>query len=314
MTIFLASFTGAIVVFMLIYFFVVTRLVPKNKVHQRLRELKYGTKEAAEKSKDSGSLADIPFVERTIIPFFEGLEKSLLRFAPAGIHAMLEQRIMLAGKQGIWSVNAFVCGWLLSMAAGFMLMFLIIQDKDLEFIQRVVALLLGVVMGGALPFVFLNSLIRKRQFKIQRQLPELLDLLCVSVQAGLSFDGAITKIVGRMKGPLIDECERMQRDTRMGMPRKRSMQQMAKRCDVQEVYLFTTAVIQAERLGTSMATTLENQADNMRERRRQHAKAEALKAPVKILFPLIIFIFPALFVVVLGPAVMALAQAGLGGK
>ncbi|MBQ7514884.1 MAG: type II secretion system F family protein, partial [Schwartzia sp.] len=244
MTILLVSFTGAIVVFMLIYFFVVTRLVPKNKVHQRLRELKYGSAAAAEKSKDTGSLADIPFVERTIIPFFEGLEKSLLRFAPAGIHAMLEQRIMLAGKQGIWSVNAFVCGWLLSMAAGFMLMFLLIQDKDLEFIQRVVALLLGVVMGGALPFVFLNSLIQKRQFKIQRQLPELLDLLCVSVQAGLSFDGAVTKIVGRMKGPLIDECERMQRDTRMGMPRKRSMQQMAQRCDVQEVYLFTTAVIQ----------------------------------------------------------------------
>ena len=130
----------------------------------------------------------------------------------------------------------------------------------------------------------------------------------MSVQAGLSFDSGIAKIVDRMKGPFVEECQRMQRDVRMGMMRKHSLQQMARRCDVQEVYLFTTSIIQAERLGTSIANTLVEQASNMRERRRQAAKAEALRAPVKIVFPLVLFIFPALFVIVLLPSLLFLLK------
>ena len=124
----------------------------------------------------------------------------------------------------------------------------------------------------------------------------------------MSFDSGIAKIVDRMKGPFIEECQRMQRDVRMGMMRKHSLQQMARRCDVQEVYLFTTSIIQAERLGTSIANTLVEQASNMRERRRQAAKAEALRAPVKIVFPLVLFIFPALFVIVLLPSLLFLLK------
>ena len=307
MMILAAALTGGLFVFMLVYFFVMTRLIPKTQVQQRLRDIRYGSKAKAEAVK-STNLGDIPFVERTIVPFFQSLTKQLMRFAPAGIRAMLEHRIMLAGKLGIWSVNAFVCGWLLSVAVCFLLAFMMVSNGVYPFVQRVSILVMGIVVGGILPFSILNSIIRKRQKLITKQLPEFLDLLCVSVQAGLSFDGGVTKIVARMRGPFIDECVRMQRDVRMGMPRARSLRQMAQRCDVQEVYLFTTAVIQAERLGTSMANTLENQADNMRERRRQRAKAEALKAPVKILFPLVLFIFPALFVIVLMPSVLVLIK------
>ena len=302
-----ASLTAGLFVFMLVYFFVMTRLIPKTQMHQRLRSLQYGSKAKAEQAQ-AANLGDIPFVERTIIPFFQSLTKQLMRFAPQGIRAMLEQRIMLAGKLGVWSVSAFVCGWLLSILVCFLLMFMVVSEGTYPFVQRVSLIVLGIVMGGFLPFAILNSIIRKRQKLIRRQLPEFLDLLCVSVQAGLSFDGGVSKIIARMKGPFIEECTRMQRDVRMGMPRARSLRQMAQRCDVQEVYLFTTAVIQAERLGTSMANTLENQANNMRERRRQHAKAEALKAPVKILFPLVLFIFPALFVIVLLPSVLVLLK------
>ena len=155
--------------------------------------------------------------------------------------------------------------------------------------------------------------VRRIQRPVDKQLPEVLDLLSVSVRAGLSFDGALRKITDRMTGPLIEEFKRMQQDVRMGSPRARALQAMAKRCDVEDLYLFITAVIQAERLGTSMGRTLNNQADNMRERRRQKAKAEALKAPVKIVFPLVIFIFPAIFVVVLLPSVLSLMHS-LGGK
>ena len=307
MMILAAALTGGLFVFMLVYFFVMTRLIPKTQVQQRLRDIRYGSKAKAEAAR-SANLGDVPFVERTIVPFFQALTKRLMRFAPQGIRAMLEQRIMLAGKLGVWSVNAFVCGWLLSVAVCFLLAFLTVSNGVYPFVQRMAILITGIVIGGVLPFAILNSIIRKRQKLITRQLPEFLDLLCVSVQAGLSFDGGVTKIVSRMKGPFIDECVRMQRDVRMGMPRARSLRQMAQRCDVQEVYLFTTAVIQAERLGTSMANTLENKADNLRERRRQRAKAEALKAPVKILFPLVMFIFPALFVIVLLPSVLVLMK------
>ena len=163
-------------------------------------------------------------------------------------------------------------------------------------------------MGGLMPVVLLNITIQKRQAAMQRQLPEVLDLLCVSVQAGLSFDAAMRKIVERMKGPFIDECRRLQEDIRMGMVRRTAMKNLATRCAVQDVSLFMTSLIQAERLGTSMGKTLKSQADNIRERRRQFVKAEALKAPVKIIFPLVLFIFPALFVVTLVPTVLFLMK------
>ena len=301
------SAVGALIVFMLLRFIVKTRLVPETQMHQRLRKLKYGSQVQTERAA-SKTLSDIPFMERTIAPIFQSITEMLMFFAPKGIHDRLEHRIILAGKQGVWSVTSFVCGWVLSVGVCLLLAFFFFSASDFHFTQRGALFVLGGVIGALLPFAVLNSIIRERQKQIIRQLPEFLDLLCVSVQAGLSFDSGIAKIVARMKGPFIEECQRMQRDVRMGMMRKHSLQQMARRCDVQEVYLFTTSIIQAERLGTSIANTLVNQADNMRERRRQAAKAEALRAPVKIVFPLVLFIFPALFVVVLLPSLLFLLK------
>lgn len=139
-------------------------------------------------------------------------------------------------------------------------------------------------------------------------MPEILDLLCVSVQAGLSFDAALRRIVDKMSGPLVDECGRMLEDVRMGLPRRQSLRMLADRCEVQDVTLFCTAIIQAERLGTGIGKTLSNQSANMRERRRQAVKAEAMKAPVKMLLPLVLFIFPALFVIVLLPSLLSLLK------
>ena len=307
MLVLLISAVGAFAVFLLLRYIVKTRLVPETQMHQRLRKIKYGAQVQTERA-TAKTLSDIPFMERTIAPIFRSITEFLLFFAPQGVHDRLEHRIMLAGKQGVWSVTAFVCGWVLCVGASLLLAFYLLSGSDLPFIQRVALFVFGGVIGALLPFALLNSIIRKRQKQIIRQLPEFLDLLCVSVQAGLSFDSGIAKIVARMQGPFIEECERMQRDVRMGMMRKHSMQQMARRCDVQEVYLFTNSIIQADRLGTSIANTLVNQADNMRERRRQAAKAEALRAPVKIVFPLVLFIFPALFVVVLLPSLLFLLK------
>ena len=248
------------------------------------------------------------FYERVLKPFLYSMENRLQKLAPAELVKMLEERIFRAGKQGVWSIKRVAAFWVLSSAAGIFLALLFIQRSNFLFSQNIIILLSGALSGGAFPFLVINSKIKERQRALRRQLPEFLDLLCVSVQAGLSFDGAVSKIVARMKGALIDEFKRMQNDVSLGMTHQYALTQLAKRCDLEEVYLFTTSVIQAEKLGTSMSRTLKMQADNMRDRHRQYIKAEALKAPVKIIFPMVLFIFPSIFVVLLFPAILVLMK------
>lgn len=300
----LISLLVAFLIFLILYYVIKTRVVPSNQVHQRLRDLQGA--EGRVVTSHADELARIPFLDRTVVPLLRRFENFMVRFAPSGIHNTVEQKLMLAGKLDKWSANGFITVWLICMVIFFGIAYIVITKKALPYMQAVFFAWLCVMVGALLPFSTLNSAIRKRQKSIDKQLPEVLDLLSVSVQAGLSFDGALRKITDRMTGPLIDEFKRMQQDVRMGSPRARALQAVAKRCDVDDLYLFITAVIQAERLGTSMGRTLTTQADNMRERRRQKAKAEALKAPIKIVFPLVIFIFPPIFVVVLLPSVISL--------
>ncbi len=308
----LISLLLAVLVFLVLYYVIKTKIVPSNQVHQRLRDLQGPTGRVITSHADE--LKQVPFLDRTVVPLLRRFESFMVRFAPSGIHNTVEHKLMLAGKLDKWSANGFITVWLICMAIFFGIAYIVMSRRALPYTQAVVFAWLSVLVGALLPFSTLNSAIRKRQKAIDKQLPEVLDLLSVSVRAGLSFDGALRKITDRSVGPLIDEFKRMQQDVRMGAPRARALQAMAKRCDVDDLYLFITAVIQAERLGTSMGRTLTNQADNMRERRRQRAKAEALKAPVKIVFPLVFFIFPAIFVVVLLPSAISLMHSlGLGG-
>ena len=283
----------------------------RAQLMRRLNRLKTDDilEQIAKKKKKRLSLSDIPFVERTIIPMFKSLKKTLVKIAPTDIINLLEKQIVKAGKSGQWRIEGCIVAWFASVAAcGFITFILLEKFSEFMFFQVVVLSMLGAGVGAVIPFLVFRDIIQKRQKLIVRQLPEFLDLLSVSVQAGLTFDNAMTRIVARMNGPLIDECKMVQRDGQMGIPRRLSLQNMAKRCDLEEVYLFTSSVIQSEKLGTSMMRTLSTQAENMRERHRQYVKAMALKAPVKIVFPLIIFIFPAIFVVVLLPSLMTMLR------
>ena len=223
---------------------------------------------------------------------------------------MLEDRIFRAGKSGQLSVRKLAAAWALSVVVGAFVAFRYATAgaNHYFFTQQILIVLAGGAGGAMLPFLILNNIIKKRQKILKHQLPEFLDLLCVSVQAGLSFDSAVGKITLRLKGELSDEFKHMQDDIKFGMTKQYALNQLAKRCDVEEIYLFTTSVIQAERLGTSMAQTLTLQSDNMRERHRQYVKAEALKAPVKMLFPMVVFIFPSIFVVLLFPSVIQISK------
>lgn len=253
------------------------------------------------------------FFDRAIRPIITSINERFQKFAPDEIKMQLEDKIFRAGKTGIWDIKKLISLWCLSIVACTLLAILAVQNSAMFMFQRLFVIGLGMFMGAVVPFAVLNSKIRQRQKSIRRQLPEFLDILCVSVQAGLSFDGAVGKMLKRMKGPLIDEFRRAQNDVTLGMTHQYALTNLAKRCDLEEVYLFTTSVIQAEKLGTSMTRTLKLQADNMRERHRQYIKSEALKAPVKILFPMILFIFPSIFVVLLFPAVLMLIRTMGGG-
>ena len=252
------------------------------------------------------------FRARVIQPFINSLNERFQKLAPKEIKAQLEDKIFRAGKTGVWSVQRLVTIWVLSIIGCTFLALLMLRGVMIHPVQQLFIIVLAMFAGAVIPFAVLNSTIRKRKKGIRKQLPEFLDILCVSVQAGLSFDGAIGKMTRRMRGPLIDEFIRMQNDVALGMTHQYALTNLARRCDLEEIYLFTTSVIQAEKLGTSMTRTLKQQADNMRDRHRQWVKSMALKAPVKIIFPMVLFIFPSIFVVLLFPAMISLIRAFSG--
>ena len=313
---------GAILWFLYIYLILYSRQTPEAQVRRRLNllikqaEMKRlkakSKKETPSAHEESEQLADPQakksFYDRVILPIFISTNENLQKLAPEQLKEMFENQIFRVGKQGVWNVKLLISAWVLSVIAGFLITFFVTQNMNFRLVQRFLILLLGSLAGAGLPILILNSKIRERQRKIKRQLPEFLDLLCVSVQAGLSFDGAVSKILGRMTGPLIDEFKRMQSDISLGMNRQYALTQIAKRCDIEEMYLFTTSIIQSEKLGTSMARTLKLQSDNIRDRHRQFVKSEAMKAPVKIIFPMVLFIFPSIFVVLLFPAILSLIK------
>lgn len=299
-----------VTIFLLLFGFIRQVIMPQNHVRQRIFALddKKSGQEAVTEKNGQRKLNEIPFMERVVKPAGEQVTSSISRFAPKQVQALIAKRLVMAGKASECTAPQFMLICLAGALSMWFLMYVLVGDRNYALIQKAVFMLLGGVLGGMMPMVALNIMVQKRQAEIARQLPEVLDLLCVSVQAGLSFDAALRKIIDRMKGELIAECKRLQDDIRMGMVRRTAMKNLASRCEVQDVSLFMTSVIQAERLGTNMSKTLKNQADNIRERRRQYVKAEAMRAPVKIVFPLVLFIFPALFVVTLVPTLLFLMK------
>ena len=308
MLIALFSLVLSLTVFLILLAIIRKVILPQASVRQRIFALEQDSVRAKTQVKRDGprKLHEIPFMERVVKPAGLHLAESISRLAPKQLLSLIEKRLVMAGKAGECTAPQFMMICLLGAFSMWFVMFMLVGDSNYALIQKMVFILLGGTLGGLMPLVCLNTMVQKRQEEIAKQLPEVLDLLCVSVQAGLSFDAALAKITARMKGELINECKRLQEDIRMGMVRRTAMRNLANRCDVQDVALFMTSIIQAERLGTSMSKTLKNQADNIRERRRQYVKAEAMRAPVKIVFPLVLFIFPALFVVTLVPTLLFL--------
>jgi len=163
-------------------------------------------------------------------------------------------------------------------------------------------------LGYVVPGYIVNGRARRRREGAVAQLPDALDLLAVSVEAGLSFDAAISKLTEHMEGPLVEELELMLGEMRIGSGRPEALKKLAQRMDTREISAFVRSLIQADQLGISLGRILRVQATDSRLKRQAAAEEKAAKAPIKMLFPTVIFIFPAMFVVILGPAMLQLSK------
>lgn len=243
------------------------------------------------------------FSERAIVPYYHWISEFLIKITPSRKLQVLSKKLEKAGllknSAEKWLFDKFVIMMLLTVIIG-LLSFLIEPDiiKTLA-----IALLVMLFINSFFNF-YLSKKIAMRRKKILKDLPYILDLIMVSVEAGLSFDGAIARVVNNINSELCDEFTKSLKEIRMGIPRKIALKNMSERCEVRELSMLNTSIIQADELGVSLGNVLRIEAENLREHRKQVTREKAMKVPIKMLFPLIIFIFPSIFIIILGPAVI----------
>ncbi len=277
------------------------------RVAQRLAEIQK-IKGQGEETEEDDALAR-PFYERLVQPFLQRTGEVVGNLAPREIRGNIEKKILYAGSPYNLNFTRFVTVQVLfsAMLFGFFLLALTLLSQ-LPLGRALGSALLMSLFGLLVPMIMLNSRAIKRQFQIQRSLPDILDLIHVSVEAGLGFDMALKRVAGQAEGPLSRELARALEEMRLGKTREEALRGIVRRTGVPDLSSFISAIIQAEQLGANVVNTLRVQANTMRQRRRQRAEQQAAKAPVKIIFPLFFFIFPALMVVVLGPAMLRIIQ------
>jgi tight adherence protein C len=277
---------------------------PVDPVQARLNQL--GTMQA--KNLEELEL-QAPFIERTLRPLGTALSGRLASSTNQSLSERVEKRLALAGNPG----EIRVPDWLAVKAVGavvgailFLLLFVIVGFGGVQFPISLLLVLVGGYLGYVLPEFWLGGRVKKRQKAILLMVPDTLDLLTISVRAGLGFDAALAKVVEKLKGPLSDEFRRALAEVRVGKARRDALRDIVPRTEVGPLTNFIGAIIQAEQLGVSISKVLQVQSEQLRIERRQRAEAEAARAPIKMLFPLVGCIFPSLFIVILGPAIISI--------
>ncbi|RLV56673.1 type II secretion system F family protein [Aeromicrobium phragmitis] len=223
--------------------------------------------------------------------------------APPRTRQRLRRHLLLAGHPEGWTLNRLIVAKPLGLAAGGLFALVVISRTD--GLLLVVAGLGIAALGYVVPDLLLYNRAIKRQEQIQRELPDLLDQVVISIEAGVGFEAALARVAQTNSGPLPDEIRRLLQDMALGWSRREAYLALAERTTVEELRGFCKAVIQAEDFGVSLATVVRTQAREMRISRRARAETRAQQVPVKILLPLVFCILPVLFVVILGPPIVA---------
>jgi tight adherence protein C len=265
-----------------------------------------GTGEAAAAAYDGRSVQlKVSATDRLVVPALRGVGRVVRRVTPAGWVESLDRRIRLAGSPAAWTLERTLATKVTLGLLGALACFTSARGGMGTKVAFTAA---GWFLGYFAPDVLLYGRAADRQQQILRELPDTLDQLTISVEAGLGFDAALTRVAASGTGPLAEELTRVLAEIKVGVPRSEALKRLLTRTDVHELRHFILALQQAEQFGLPVARVLRIQSGELRMKRRQRAEETAMKIPVKIVFPLVVCIFPALFVVLLGPAMIRVAR------
>jgi tight adherence protein C len=302
---------AVIAVFALVLFVVVWVGMGVTRAREDMNErlALYGRNQAIQSAREE-ELAK-PLAQRTIGPIVLGISGFLKRFTPVGYLEKKQHDLVLGGSPANLDAPSFVVIKLITTAIGLVAAFFLVGYGS-DALQRIFFFVLPILLGFLGPDAWLKRKIDERRQAMLKALPDVLDLLVISVEAGLGFDSALSRVVATVPGPLSEEFFRMLQETRVGVSRRDAMRHLMERTDLDELRSFILAMIQAEAFGVTISRVLRVQADEMRVKRRQRAQEKAFAAPVKLVFPLVFCIFPSLFIVLLGPAAIQIAEAFSG--
>lgn len=277
----------------------------RRQVNRSLRALRASTLPAT--AVRDHELA-VPPLRRLVLPGLATVARATHRLSPPAVLARLDRELVRAGNPAGWDAPRllavrWVSGGLLALLA-----VLVLPLVQIGSLRAVVIVPLVAVVGSYLPEWVVRRAAGRRQVAIRRALPDALDLLSITVEAGLGFDAALDRVSRELGGPLGAELGRAVQEVRLGSGRATALRELSERTTVEELRSFVLAMIQADIFGISIASVLRVQAGELRIRRRQRAEEAAQRLPVKLVFPLVLCIFPALFVILLGPAVIAISD------
>ncbi|WP_105617242.1 type II secretion system F family protein [Vallitalea okinawensis] len=296
----------AVIIFILtlIIFYVLLSILNKDKLilEDRLEQIEFINKGPID------NLEKRSLSERVIQPLYNSLSNVYFKWTPSYKVDLLNKKLERAGvlrnnTAERWMFNKTLLIIVFSLLFGL----LTYNLKSNIFTSLVIALMVVMLINTLYRF-YLARRISLKKNAIRRDLPYTLDLITVSVEAGLSFDGAIAKVVDTIEGELSSEFAKTLKEMRMGIEKKIALKNMSQRCDLKELSMLITSLIQADELGVSLGRVLRIEAAGLRENIKQAAREKAMKAPVKMLFPLVIFIFPAIFVIILGPIIIRMSE------
>jgi len=249
-----------------------------------------------------------PFSERILFPLVAASARFMARFTPQRTLEATRHNLDLAGNPNNWNAAEFFGIRGLSALLLAALTFALTVLANANFGQQLLFTLVMGLLGFFLPVLWLRSRIRRRQREIVKTLPDALDLLTISVEAGLPFDGAMQRVAEKWDNELSRGFQRMLNEMRIGKTRREALRDMAARMEVPDVTSFVAALIQADQLGISIAKILRVQSEQMRIKRRQRAEEKAQQAPIKMLIPLTFLVFPTILIVIFGPALLILKE------
>jgi tight adherence protein C len=246
-----------------------------------------------------------PFTQRVLIPILRSIGEFSTRFTPQKVLEETNLKMELAGNPVRVDASTFLASRFViaGLFGGFLILIFVISPRSWSLGTTILIVLLFTVLGFSFPQLWLQSKINGRQKEIRKAMPDALDLLTICVEAGLGFDAAMAKVSEKWENQLSVGFARAIREVQLGKTRREALRVMAERMGIPEMTSFVAAVIQSESLGVSMAKVLRIQSDQMRMKRRQYAEEEAHKAPIKMLIPMALLIFPSIMIILMVPAI-----------